>query len=283
VRYDLQFLETIHADRNNVSPRLGFAWSPFESRDTVIRGNFGLFYDRVPLRALANALLSARNTTDLGNLSQISLSLSPTQAGAPVFPNILNAAVPTGALVNLATMNRTMQNAYSEQGSMEIEQRLGRNSTLSVSYQRLRGLRLIVSVNQNVPSCAAVGANQAGGDGDARPAAAAVVGRPVPGRLELEPGEGARVDLRLLHQQDVRSGALDPLLDGLRPGLQRVDVPGRDPHDEQGRAKRRDGRSHSPARLVPWATCPQGAKFDGHLRVRPVIGVDRSDPGIHRW
>jgi hypothetical protein len=159
LRYDLQFLDTIRTDRNNLSPRLGFAWSPFESRDTVIRGNFGLFYDRVPLRALANALLSAGNTTDLANLSQISLSLSPTQTGAPVFPNILGATVPTGALVNLTTMNRNMQNAYSEQGGIEIERRLSRNSSLSVSYQHLRGLRLIISVNQNVPSCVATGTN----------------------------------------------------------------------------------------------------------------------------
>ena len=95
IRYDLQFLEAISTDRNNFSPRLGFAWSPFESRRTVVRGSYGLFYDRVPLRALANALLSAGNTTDLGNLSQISVSLSPTQAGAPVFPNILSAPVPS--------------------------------------------------------------------------------------------------------------------------------------------------------------------------------------------
>ena len=65
LRYDLQFLETISTDRNNVSPRVGFAWSPFEARRTVVRGSYGLFYDRVPLRALANALLSAGNTTDL--------------------------------------------------------------------------------------------------------------------------------------------------------------------------------------------------------------------------
>ena len=51
--------------RNNVSPRLGVAWSPFDSRRTIVRGSAGLFYDRVPLRALANALLSAGNTTDL--------------------------------------------------------------------------------------------------------------------------------------------------------------------------------------------------------------------------
>ena len=60
MRYDLQFLETISTDKNNVSPRAGFAWSPFASRRTVVRGSYGLFYDRVPLRALANALLSAQ-------------------------------------------------------------------------------------------------------------------------------------------------------------------------------------------------------------------------------
>ena len=159
LRYDWQFLETISTDRNNFSPRFGFAWSPFESRRTVVRGSYGLFYDRVPLRALANAILSAGNTTDLANLSQISLSLSPTQAGAPVFPNILNAPVPAVTLVNLTTMDREMQNAYSQQASLEIEHQIGERGTLSVGYQNLRGLRLIISVNQNVPTCVASGNN----------------------------------------------------------------------------------------------------------------------------
>jgi hypothetical protein len=160
LRYDLQFLQAISTDKNNVSPRLGFAWTPLESRRMVIRGSYGLFYDRVPLRALANALLSAGNTTEANNLKQISLSLSPAQAGAPVFPNILaNVSLPPGVLLNFTTMNPNMQNAYSEQGSFEIEQQLGSSSTFTVGYQHVRGLRLIISMNQNVPSCIATGNN----------------------------------------------------------------------------------------------------------------------------
>ena len=65
LRYDLQFLDTVNTDTNNVSPRVGFAWSPANSQDLVVRGSAGLFFDRVPLRAVANAILSAGNTTDL--------------------------------------------------------------------------------------------------------------------------------------------------------------------------------------------------------------------------
>ena len=160
LRYDLQFLRSIVTDTNNVSPRGGFAWTPFASRKTVIRGGYGLFYDRVPLRALANALLSAGNTTNVSSLSQISVSLSPTQAGAPVFPNILGSlTLPPGVLFNFSTMDPHMQNAYSEQGSFEIEHQLGNHATLSAGYQHVRGLHLIVSVNQNVPACVASGSN----------------------------------------------------------------------------------------------------------------------------
>ncbi len=65
VRYDLEFLKTIATQTHNVSPRGGFAWTPFASRRTVIRGSYGIFYDRIPLRPLANALLSSGNTTDI--------------------------------------------------------------------------------------------------------------------------------------------------------------------------------------------------------------------------
>ena len=157
LRYDLQFIETIRTDRNNLSPRLGFAWSV--SHNTVVRGSAGLFYDRVPLRAIANALISAGNSTDLANLQKVSISLTPGQAGSPVFPNILSAAVPSVTLVNLTTMDPNMQNAYSRQASLELEQQLGARTTVSVGYQYTGGQDLIISINQNVPSCVAVGTN----------------------------------------------------------------------------------------------------------------------------
>jgi hypothetical protein len=160
VRYDLQFLKTINTDANNISPRAGFAWTPLASRKMVVRGSYGLFYDRVPLRAVANAMLSADNTTDPLQLQQTNVNLSPTQSGAPVFPNILTSPVlPPGVLFNFTTMQRDMQNAYSQQGSLEIEQQIGRTATVSIAYQHVRGLHLIVAQNQNVPSCAVSGAN----------------------------------------------------------------------------------------------------------------------------
>jgi len=157
VRYDLQFLKSLLTDSNNISPRFGFAYSPFSNRTTVIRGSFGLFYDRVPLRALSNALESDGNTTALNNSTFVNFSPSFGQPGAPVFPNIdpgyTAATIPSNIRLNLSTMDPSMKNAYSEQASLEVDQQLTPTSNLAISYQHLRGLDLLISVNLNTPAC----------------------------------------------------------------------------------------------------------------------------------
>ncbi len=149
IRYDLQSLRTIQTDKNNVSPRLGLAWSPRGDARTVLRASYGLFYDRVPLRALANALLSASNTVDPNRATLLSYVFTPGQLGAPQFPSVA-AGPPTGAKLNFTLMNRALQNAYSEQASLEVEQQLSRTSSLALGYQHVRGLHLLASINTNI-------------------------------------------------------------------------------------------------------------------------------------
>ncbi len=149
VRYDLQLLRTINTDTNNVSPRIGFAWSPFAAKRTVVRGSYGLFYDRVPLRAVANALLSADNTVDSQQGRLLQYTYVPGDTGAPVFPNVSSLPNP-GSKISYTLMNRGLQNAYSQQASLGIEQQLARSLTLGLNYQHVRGLHLLSSLNRNI-------------------------------------------------------------------------------------------------------------------------------------
>lgn len=56
VRYDIQWLaDPIQTDFDNMAPRVGAAYSPGD-RQTVLRASYGMFYDRIPLRAVSNGL-----------------------------------------------------------------------------------------------------------------------------------------------------------------------------------------------------------------------------------
>jgi hypothetical protein len=147
LRYDLQFLpDPIETDSNNFAPRFGFAYSPAEK--TVVRGSFGLYYDRIPLRAVSNAL-------QRDGSKYVVIQLSPSSPGAPVFPNVLSA-VPSTLLVkpNVTRIDPNIENSHSQQANLQIERELPFDSSLSVGYIYLRGLHLILSRNVNVPRCA---------------------------------------------------------------------------------------------------------------------------------
>ncbi len=143
LRYDVQSLpDPIEADTNNLAPRLGVAWSPGD-RKTVIRTSFGIYFERLPLRATSNALQRD------GTKYRVA-SFSFGQAGAPVFPNIA-AAFPQGFLPSITTIDPNIDAAYSQQANLQIERELTPSTTVAIGFLHTRGLHLILSRNVNVP------------------------------------------------------------------------------------------------------------------------------------
>mgnify|MGYP000093010297 CR=1 FL=1 len=154
LRYDVQWLPTpIKADTNNFAPRLGLAYAPGSGK-TVVRASYGIYYDRIPLRATSNAL--QRDGTKY-KVAQFSFG----QTGAPVFPNVA-AAFPTGFLPAITTIDTDIDAAYTQQASLQIERELTARTSLSVGYLHTRGLHLILSRNVNVPTLTAAEATARG-------------------------------------------------------------------------------------------------------------------------
>jgi hypothetical protein len=145
LRYDAQFLpDPINTDTDNFAPRVGIAYSPGDHK-TVVRFSFGIYYDRLPLRATSNAL-------QRDGSKYVVVQLSPDQTDAPVFPGVL-AAQPAALVTkpNVTRIDPDIENSYSAQASLQVERELPGDATLSVGYIHLRGLHLILSRNVNVP------------------------------------------------------------------------------------------------------------------------------------
>ena len=154
LRYDLQFLpDPILTDGNNVSPRLGVAWSPGDGR-TVVRASAGLYYDRIPLRATSNALQRD------GSKYRVAV-LAFGQPGAPVFPGTL-PAFPEGFRPSITTIDADIENGRSLQASVQVEHALTRDTAVSLAYLHVRGEGIIMSRNVNVPTLSAADAAAAG-------------------------------------------------------------------------------------------------------------------------
>lgn len=154
LRYDVQHLNRpIRSDTNNFSPRIGAAYAP-HGGVVVIRGNAGVYFDRIPLRATSNAL--QRDGTKY-RVAQLSFG----QSGAPVFPAAL-PAFPAGLLITTTTMNPDIDTARSEQAGVEVERAFGPYVSATAGYSYLRGHGIVLQRNVNVPTLTVAQANTLG-------------------------------------------------------------------------------------------------------------------------
>lgn len=160
---DLPLSQGIPDDKNNIGPRAGFAYDVYGNGKTSVRGGFGVFYGRTINSTIYNALTStgsravqADGTTPTSQLSFTYNGGNPANpnaadAGAPNFPRILASArnAPAPSAVFFA---KNFQSPYVYQIDLAVQQDVGWNTAISVSYLGALGRELTNFVDTNLPT-----------------------------------------------------------------------------------------------------------------------------------
>src|SRR6266849_822184 len=144
VRYDFERLHAVfNQDTNNVSPRIGLAWSP--SPKLVFRAGYGLFFDRYVLANLTRAIekdgSQAFEQVVDGNAAA---SLFAAAQGGPL------VAPASGIAPSIFRPDPQMATPYSQQASAGAEYLLAKNLTLRADYLFVHGVKLPRTTNVNL-------------------------------------------------------------------------------------------------------------------------------------
>ena len=120
----------IPSDTNNISPRIGFAWDPYGNGKTAVHAGFGFYYGRI----INATILNAFENSGAAN-GQLAYSFSSSTTGAPLLPNVALNTPPAAALgPNIQYLGGHLQNPYSEQFDLAVQQEIGSKNVVSVSY-----------------------------------------------------------------------------------------------------------------------------------------------------
>lgn len=159
VRYELQTLPepqipnslesrtaSFPTDKDNVGPRIGFAYAFGEESNTSLRGGYGIYYGRIINSTISNAITN----TGVAN-GQRQVSLRPQDAGSPVYPNVLSAP-PTaaGSASDIVVFSRNMKNPEIHQADIILEKVIAKNTVVSVTGMLSLGRHLPTFVDANL-------------------------------------------------------------------------------------------------------------------------------------
>lgn len=143
VRYERQ---TNISDPTNFSPRVSFAWGvdggANRATKTVLRGGFGIFYDRVG----ENLTLQSLRFNGINQEQYV----VPNPGFYPVVPSLDLLAANRNALT-VREIDPNIRAPYIAQGAIGIDRQLPANTSVSVNYTFSRGVHMLRTRNVNAP------------------------------------------------------------------------------------------------------------------------------------
>jgi hypothetical protein len=143
LRYEYNRLPaSLPQDADNLSPRLGFAWSP--DKNWVLRGGFGIFFDRY-LLSTVNRIEEFDGLRATQQIAEGADAASLYQSGS------FFTAPHTGIAPSIWQAQPRLANPYSETASFGIERQLPAQWTASAEYRFVHGVKMGRTVNVNLP------------------------------------------------------------------------------------------------------------------------------------
>ena len=151
------------AQKDAISPRVGVTWVPTESRKTVIRGGYGLFYDMFAINFFtANTGFANGGALGVGNnpggeqpVFSITQRRQTVVNGVPIFGT--SPQPPYGAFA----VSQDLKLPYVENFNVNLEQAFGPTTIAQIGYVGTRGHRLALMRDINAPTPSAAGLAQA--------------------------------------------------------------------------------------------------------------------------
>ncbi|HEX3228951.1 MAG TPA: hypothetical protein VHQ95_08295, partial [Pyrinomonadaceae bacterium] len=132
-------------DPNNFGPRLGFAYSPFDSGRLAVRGGYGIFYSRP-------STIHASNTINSPPTYVLRRQAGPVRLEDPFAPLPSQDQFPTfvtGVLLSSSAFDRHLRTAYFHQYNASLQYALSQDLLLEVAYVGTRGHNLFRNVRIN--------------------------------------------------------------------------------------------------------------------------------------